>query len=280
MSLGARIKLLSREPLTHFLVAGAAIFFLNGLRDTVVDPASRTINIDEAQVGRLTSTFAQSWQRPPNRTEIDGLIRDYIREEIYYREAIRLGLDQDDLVIRRRLRSKMEFLSRSEAENAVPTDATLQAWLDRNPAKYASDATYSFDQIYVAGNDPSIARRRALALQNALAAGAEPEGLSDVLSVPHVMDRTRYTDIARTFGDGFAGALHNLPVGRWIGPVASGFGTHVVRLRAMSRAERPRLSNVRQQVENDWREATIETRDARAYQALLDGYTIKIDRPR
>ena len=280
MSLAARIKLLSREPLAHFVVAGAAVFFLNGLRDTPVDPASRTIRIDEVQVGRLTDAFALSWQRPPNRSEVDGLIRDYIREEIYYREAIRLGLDQEDPVIRRRLRSKMEFLSRSEAENAVPTDATLQAWLDRNPTKYAGDATYSFDQVYVGGNDPSLARRRALIIQKTLNSGAAPAGLGDPLSAPRTLENARFTDIARTFGDDFAGALHSLPMGRWIGPVASGFGMHVVRVRATTPPDRPRLADVRQQVENDWREATIEARDARAYQALLDGYTIKIDRPR
>ena len=280
MSLTARIKLLSREPLSHFVVAGAAVFFLNGLRDTPVDPASRTIRIDEVQVGRLTDAFALSWQRPPNRSEVDGLIRDYIREEIYYREAIRLGLDQEDPVIRRRLRSKMEFLSRSEAESAVPTDETLQAWLDRNPAKYAGDATYSFDQIYVGGNDSSLSRRRALMIQKMLTSGAAPAGLGDPLSAPPTLEKARFTDIARTFGDDFADALHNLPIGRWIGPVASGFGMHVVRVRAATKPDRPRLSEVRQQVENDWREATIEARDARAYQALLDGYTIKIDRPR
>ena len=280
MSLAARIKPLLREPLAHFLLAGAAVFSLNSLRDTPVDPASRTIRIDEAQVGRLTGAFAQSWQRPPSRNEVDGLIRDHIREEIYYREAVRLGLDQDDPVIRRRLRSKMEFLSRSETESETPNEATLQAWLDRNPAKYAGDATYSFDQVFVGGNDPSLARRRALAIQGALASGAGPEGLGDPLSVPSTMDSARTADISRTFGDGFAEALRNLPTGRWIGPVASGFGMHVVRVRTATKPERPRLSDVRQQVENDWRETTAETRDARAYQALLDGYTIKIDRPR
>lgn len=274
------IKRMLREPLVHFLIAGLAVFSLNALRDAPIDPSSRTITIDEARVQRLSDNFVQSWQRPPNRAELDALIRDYIREEVYYREALRLGLDQDDPVVRRRLGSKMEFLARSDAESAAPDDATLQAWLDRNPAKYAGDSTYSFDQIYVGGNDPSAARRRALSIQAALASGASPEGMGDPLAVPHEMDKATYTDISRAFGDNFAAALGSLPAGRWIGPVASGFGTHVVRVRAMAKPTRPRLADVRQQVENDWREATIKAREARAYQALLDGYTIKIARPR
>lgn len=280
MALTSHFKTILREPLTHFILAGLAIFGLSGLQEVPVDPESRTIRIDEAQVSRLTTGFAQSWQRPPSRQEVDGLIRDYIREEIYYREAIRLGLDKDDPIVRRRMRSKMEFLSRSEIESAAPTDATLQAWLDRSPARYANDAAYSFDQLYVAGNDPSRARRRALSIQQALASGVSEKNLGDPLSIPENMENARYSDISRTFGEDFARALKSLPVGRWIGPVASGFGAHVVRVRAVTIPQKPSLADVRQRVENDWREATIEAREARAYQALLDGYRIKIDRPK
>lgn len=280
MILASHFKTILREPLTHFILAGLAIFGLSGLREIPVDPESRTIRIDEAQVSRLTTGFAQSWQRPPSRQEVDGLIRDYIREEIYYREAIRLGLDKDDPIVRRRMRSKMEFLSRSEVESAAPTDATLQAWLDHSPTRYANEAAYSFDQLYVAGNDPSRARRRALSIQQALVSGASEKNLGDPLSVPRGMENARYSDISRTFGEDFAGALKSLPVGRWTGPVASGFGVHVVRVRAVTIPQKPSLADVRQHVENDWREATIEAREARAYQALLDGYRIKIDRPK
>lgn len=280
MGIVDRIKQALREPLAHFLIAGAAIFALNALRDAPPDPAGRTIRIDEAQVRRLTDTFAQSWQRPPTAREIDGLIRDYIREEIYYREALRLGLDSDDLVIRRRLRNKMEFLARSQIESEIPGDAALQAMIDRNPARYSSGATFSFDQVYVGGNDPSAARRRALVLQRELAEGADPAALGDALSVPRHMEDAAASLVARTFGDGFASALGSLPQGRWIGPVQSGFGVHVVRVTRVDMPAKPRLADVRQAVENDWREATAEAREAKAYQALLDGYTIRIERPR
>lgn len=279
MGIADRIKTILREPLAHFLIAGAVVFGLNAMRDIPPDPAGRTIVIDEAQVRRLTDTFMQSWQRPPTPAEVDGLIRDYIREEIYYREALRLGLDSDDQVIRRRLRNKMEFLARSEIEAATPGDATLQAWLDRNPAKYAGGAKFDFEQLYVGGNDASAARRRALSIQRELGAGADPSTLGDPLSVPRHMEGASGTEIARTFGDGFAAALSSLPQGRWVGPVQSGYGAHVVRVTHVALPARPRLDDVRQAVENDWREATAEKREAQSYQALLDGYTIRIKRP-
>lgn len=280
MALADRIKLILREPLAHFLIAGAFIFALNAMRDLPADPTSRTITIDETQVQQLTANFAKSWQRPPTRQEVDGLIRDYIREEIYYREALRLGLDQDDLVIRRRLRAKMEFLARSEAESATPDDATLQALMDANPARYSSDAAYSFDQVYIAGNDANVSRRRALEVQRKLTAGGKPDGLGDALSVPASMESAGYSEIARAFGDGFADALRTLPEGKWTGPVESGFGVHVVRKRTSAKPVAAKLSAVRQKVENDWREATMEAREAKSYQALLDGYTIRIAAPK
>ena len=161
-----RVKLRAtlREPLVHFLLAGLGLFLFFAWRGEAVDPESRTITITEEQVGRLAASWAQTWQRPPSQNEIDALIRDYVKEEVYYREGLRLGLDQDDTIIRRRMRSKMEFLANSELENETPTDATLQALLDKNPQAYAADARYSFDQIYLGAQDDDATRSRATRL--------------------------------------------------------------------------------------------------------------------
>lgn len=101
MALLTRIKGWSSEPLVHFLAAGLLIFLIFAWRGYDSDPASRTIIIDEAQAARLAKSFENSFQRRPSAAELDRLIREYIKDEIYYREAIRLGLDSDDPVIRR-----------------------------------------------------------------------------------------------------------------------------------------------------------------------------------
>lgn len=277
MPLRERLWRLRREPLVHFLLGGLAIFLFFAWRGTEVDPASRTIVIDRAQVESLAAQFSQTFRRPPTAQEIDGLIRDHIKEEVYYREARRLGLDEGDQVIRQRLRQKMEYFARSSVENAQPSDAVLQRMLDANPAKYASGARVSFDQVYLGENASAVDT-----VLGRLRQGADWRQLGDPLSVPRSMERATASEIARAFGDEFASELSALagkPASVWQGPALSGYGMHLVRLRAVDAPSVPRLAQVRQQVENDWRAATVDAREKAAYQALLDAYSIRIDKP-
>ena len=279
MKRGERLKSLGKEPLVHFLVAGLLVFVVASWRGTTVDPADRTITIDEAKVTWLAGQFQQTWQRPPGPSEVDALIRDYVMEEVYYREAMRLGLDQDDLVIRRRLRSKMEFLAASQVESAVPDDTTLQKWLDDHPARYAGAARFSFDQVWLGSATDEKAAAAAPGALSRLRNGASPSVVGRAISLPPTLDNADKFDIARQFGDDFAAALVKAKPGAWIGPVTSGYGLHLVRVRAAKVDARPKLADVRQQVENDWRAETLTQRQAKAYQALLDGYTVKIAKP-
>lgn len=237
-----------REPLVHFLLAGAALFLALSFVDDTPDAASRTIVVTEAQAGVLAERFAQTWQRQPSAAEIDGMIRDYVREEVYSREAIRLGLDQDDLLIRRRLRSKMEAIATAEAESAVPDEAQLARWFAANSGRYAPPRRIAFEQRQI----------------------------GPAATLPPQMDAPA-DEIDRVFGDGFAAALARRPLNAWSGPVESGFGRHEVRVTKVEAATPPKLETVRQRVVNDWRAATRKLREQAAYQALLDGYTIRID---
>lgn len=269
MSIADRLRALVREPLVHFLLAGAALFVLLG-RGGDAGPDDFRITVDEAEIARLTATWEQTWQRPPTRDELDGLIDDFVREEILYREALRLGLDEDDTVIRRRLRSKMEFLARAEAESVMPEDTELQAWLDNNAARYAAGTRTSFEQIYLgAAGDGAAELAR-------LRAGADPATLGEPLPVRRSMERAARAEIAREFGAAFATALDPLEAGDWQGPVQSGFGSHLVRISAREAGEAPRLADVRSQVESDWRTATMDEREEDAYRALRERYTVEI----
>ena len=257
------------------MLAGAAVFAFSAWQGEAVDPESRRIAITRDRVATLTEGFVQNWRRSPTQGEIDGLIRDYIKEEVYYREALRIGLDADDPVVRRRLRSKMEFLATSAVEAETPDDATLSQWMARNPARYAAGARYSFDQIYLADTDPA----RAARLLAQARAGGDWQRLGDPLALPHSIEGADRTAIARDFGDGFADGVATLKPGTWQGPVASGFGQHLVRVRTVVPGRVPPLTDVRQAVENDWRAQTRAEREGKAYQTLLDGYTIVIEKP-
>ncbi|MBS0476941.1 MAG: peptidyl-prolyl cis-trans isomerase, partial [Proteobacteria bacterium] len=128
MTLLQRLRRWLHEPLMQFLLGGLLVFAWSSWRGEVADPASKTVTVTPDRVELLAANFSQTWQRGPSPAELDGLIKDYVKEEIYYREAKRMGLDLDDPIVRRRLRSKMEFLSQAELENQHPSDAVLQAW--------------------------------------------------------------------------------------------------------------------------------------------------------
>ncbi len=264
-----------REPLIHFLSAGAAIFVLSSLIGTSVDPSERRIVVTQAKVSQLALNWAQTMQRVPTPVELDGVIRDFIREEVYYREGLRLGLDQDDPIVRRRIRAKMEYMATSQSETESADDATLNRWLTRNPDRYAVGARYAFEQVYIAqGADDRARAQSALAL---LRRGQSV--LSDAIALPSRADAQALDDVARVYGESFAEAVAHISPGAWSGPIVSGFGLHLVRVNHIVVAAPAKLADVRQRVENDWRSATRRAREETAYQTLLDGYRIDIERP-
>jgi parvulin-like peptidyl-prolyl isomerase len=279
--LRARAAAMIREPFLHFVVLGLLIFAFNAWRGAVGDPADRHIVVTQAEVQRLVGQWMQTWQRPPTATEVDELIRDHVKEEVYYREALHMGLDRNDEVVRRRMRAKMEFLAVSQLEQQQPTDATLQAWLDGHAAQYAPGATFSLDQIYVAARPgDGRAGARAADILRRLQQGADWRHLGDRLDAPASLEGADSASLKATFGPEFASALARMPVGHWSGPTRSGLGLHLVRIRKATPGRAPRLSEVRQAVENDWRAATLARREAEGYQALLNAYDVRIEKPR
>lgn len=263
-----------RDPLVHFLLAGAAIFAV--FSNVAPDPGERRIVVDEAQVTRLVDRWVASYQRPPSPEEIDGLIREYVADQVYYREALRLGLDKDDEVVMRRMRTKMEALSTATADAATPTDAALQALIDRDPARYAGDAAYDFEQVYLGGDTPEARAAAAAALR----AGSDPASLAQPAALPARFSAATRSAIAEQFGDEFAATLATLPQGPWRGPVASGLGIHLVRVTKRVAPPAPSLATVRRRVENDWRAEAVRTAREKSFAALLEGYDVVIEKPR
>jgi hypothetical protein len=263
-----------KEPLGHFLIAGALVFWL--LSGRTPDLGERRIVVDERVVSGLAQRFYDSFRRPPGQDEIDGMIRDYVKDQVYYREALSLGLDQGDEVVVRRMRRKMEALAVADAEASTPGDAKLQALLDKDPARYALDPRTSFEQVYLGADTPET-RIAADAKLAQLRKGAAASGVPAPL--PARLDQSGASEIAATFGDEFALALRNLPLGQWAGPVASGLGLHLVRVSARSAPEKPGIASVRQRLENDWRAAAIAKAQSDAYAEIAKGYDVVIEKP-
>jgi hypothetical protein len=187
-----------------------------------------------------------------------GLVEQEIDEEILYREAVALGLDRDDIIIRRHLSVKMEFLSDDLAAAANPTDEELQTFLRQHPDKFNTEPLLTFAQIYLdrsrRGPNATAEAERLLARLNNKA-GSDWQSLGDPLPLPNEYEAAPQADVARQFGREFARKLSDLPVGRWSGPVESGYGLHLVLVRSRAAGRTPPLAEVREQVLNEWRTA-------------------------
>jgi parvulin-like peptidyl-prolyl isomerase len=265
-----------REPLVHFLIAGAVVFLV--LSGRPPDPGDRRIVVDEATAVRLADRFAQTYRRAPAPDEIDSLIRDYVKDEVYYREALRLELDKGDEVVVRRMRNKMLSLATADAEAREPGDAELQALIDKDPARYAKEAKYTLAQVYF-GQDNPASRQAAEAALAQLRAGKPAAGLGAPAPLPQQINAQSASEVAGQFGDGFVEALAALPIGQWGGPVVSGLGLHLVKVAKREASTPPRLADIRQRLANDWRAAEIKKAEEENYRELLEGYDVVIAKP-
>jgi len=269
-----------REPLLHFLLIGGAIFAAYAWLDD--GGAQDLIVVTRGQQNNLVATFESTWQRPPTAEEFDSLVRDFVRQEIAYREAGAMELDRDDIVIRRRLRQKLELLAEDLATLAPPTASELAGYFAEHAEQYRVDPRYSFEQIYFSPDRRAAPADDARELLSALTTGGgpiDPTEAGDRISLPPRMrDVPRY-QIASTFGSDFAASLAALPVGQWSGPVASGYGLHLVRVTQSLAGRIPSLDEVEREVTNDF----LSERRARAVDALYTGlaedYTITIEAP-
>ncbi len=250
-----------REPLVHFLVLGALLFLVGAVAGERSDPASRKVVVSAGEIESLAATFRATWRREPTAEELEGLVEDWTKEELYYREAVAMGLDRNDSVVRRRMHQKLEFLAGDLAGTAEPTEDDLAAWLAAHPGDYTSGARFDLLQVFVGDEEG----RAAVALAS-LRSGADAEGMTDPLHVPKSWIDASAFALAATFGPGFADALATLPLGTWEGPVASGYGQHLVRIdRRVDGAVQP-LSDVRHAVRRD----LLADRRAGAEQAFYD----------
>ena len=274
---------LLREPLLHFLLIGAVLFLLYGALNRGRSDAPREIVISEARVEAIAESFATVWMRPPTAVELKGLIDDYVAEEIYYREAIAMGLDQDDTVIRRRLRQKMEFISEGIADSVEPTDAQLQAYLESNAGKFANPVELTFRQVYLSserrGDKVRADAEKLLAQLQAGTNPVDPAEAGDPTLLPAEMVSASPQAIANAFGEEFAQQIDEAPVGQWAGPIESAFGLHVVRVEERVAGRSPTLAEIRPTVLREWQSEERRRQNSSFLAALRDKYEIRVEGP-
>jgi hypothetical protein len=257
-----------REPLVHFLLIGIAVFALyRGEPQPQAVDMQRVIEVTPQLVDRLAGQFEAVWRRPPSEDELAGLVEDFVREEVYYREALALGLDRDDTVIRRRLRQKMEFLGDAGAGAIAPDESALLAHFEAHPERFRPPARVTFQQVFLGEGDPGL----ALA---ALEEGADPDEIGGPTLLPPVMEAGTRSSVDGTFGAGFFEAVSSLDRHEWRGPVMSGFGAHLVQLLDSEPMATPSFEAVRAAVEMDWRREAADTLREAQFRAMRERYEV------
>lgn len=276
------VKCLFREPLLHFLLLGAGLFLAFGFMPKDRSSGSQgKIVITRGRLEQLVSGFTKTWQRAPTPEELEGLVRDQVREEVYFREAIALGLDRDDTVIRRRLRQKMEFMADDIASQIEPSDADLSAYLAAHPDLFRIEPQFTFRQVYLnpERHGEKLARDTAqlLGQLNQSSAKGEPPALGDPFLLGDQFTSVPAGEIVKQFGQAFAAKLGALAIGQWQGPVESGFGVHLVCVSQRTESRLPVLAEVRDAVRRGWETARRLEANEQYYQKLLKRYTLTIE---
>lgn len=276
------MKKILREPLLHFLLIGTAIFAAYGLVSKRSSDEPGKIVISAGQVAAIAEGFTRTWRRPPTQEEIDGLIRDRVQEEVYFRESMALGLDKDDTIIRRRLRQKMEFVTDDVAALAEPTDDELNAYLKAHADTFRVQQRFTFRQVYLnpERHGENLARDTEQLLAQLQHAGddADVSELGDSFLLEHKFQSLPASEAVKQFGERFAAKLGELPLREWHGPVESGYGLHLVLVSERTEGRVHVLAEARDAVRREWANTRRLESNEKFYQELLKRYTVTIER--
>jgi hypothetical protein len=274
-----------REPVLHFLGIGAALF---GLYAWLGDRGAGAggggeIVVTRGRIASIAETFGLAWGRPPSEDELAGLVREFVREEVLVREALALGLDRDDTVVRRRLAQKMEFLTEDLAGLVEPRDEDLHAYLAAHPDAFRIDPRFTFSQVFLDRGRRGLAlaadAAALLARLEAEGSAPDPASLGDSLLLEARQEDVSRRDVEAQFGAAFAARLEALPLGLWQGPIASGYGAHLVRVEARIPGRLPPLGDVRDAVVREWSATKRRELEEARFQALLARYRVAIEEP-
>lgn len=272
-----------KEPLFHFLVLAAGLFVLSSVfSDTRPSSEPDTIIVSEQRIRSLVLAFQRTWQRSPTHEELDGLVEDYIREEVLNREALAIELDRDDTMIRRRLRQKMEFIAEDMADSIEPTEQQLQEYLDEHRDAFHAEPRLTFRQVYL---KPSL-RGEALGteVQTLLSELRDSDSvdatqLGDPTLLPHHHENVRKVDVANQFGPEFADKVFALVPGEWSSPLPSAYGVHLVLVEAVSAPETPDLDSIRNAVRQEWHARHRSVAKEAFVESLREKYEVIVEMP-
>lgn len=271
------MKKILKEPLVHFLFLGFLIFGYYYLTNKDSNAEENSIVIDNTEYDYLLSLWKKQWQRDPNEQEIKAFIDQYLRQEVFYKEALAMNLDHNDLIVKRRLSQKMEAVSNDL--NAIiksPTDDDLKTFYEKNKDLFILPPAYSFKQVLFL-NDEDNLESEMETTKTQLNNGQDiPKARQTKLSIPNSWNKSEATTIYKTFGDYFTSVLDSLPTNTWVGPIPSGFGQHLVYISKKEVSEIAKFETIKPYVEKEYQYQTELDMQNKVFEDLLDKYPVKL----
>ena len=275
-----------REPLLHFLLLGLVLFaayaYMQRGRGGVESSKQIALSLDDLRT--MDTYFVSQWHRQPTPAEFQAMVEDKVREEVLYREALAMGLDKDDTIVKRRMAQKMQFLAEDVATAHEPSTAELKAWFEKNSNKFALPGRYSFRHLYFSpdkrGKNAQDDAAKALAR---IAGQPEDSKLAVSLADPF-MFQDYYGDrapeaLAKEFGPQFVVALEKLKPGSWQGPIESGYGWHLVYIDTVIPGRIPAFEEMEPDVKTAWLGEQKQQAWQKAYQQMRAKYAVLLPAP-
>lgn len=272
-------KTLVKDPFLHFIVLGALIFLFFAIRGDSGDPIDREVIVTSADVARLETLWQAQYSRPPTDDERVAIIDSHVREEVLYREAMSLDLADDDIIVRRRLVQKFLFLSEDLIEVRAPAEAELDAWYEKNRARYLVSPQTSFRHVYLSAERRGEATRGAAVVMVARLQkeASDWRALGDPFMLQREYAARKESKISELFGSGFAGRLADLEEDVWTGPVRSAYGWHAVKILQRAPQSLPSREEIHGEVLADYKAEKKDEANRAFYQAIRARYSVTLE---
>jgi hypothetical protein len=269
-----RLLKILREPILLFFILGFLLFILYERASAYVDRFNKQIYVSQSQVALLEETYTNTWNRPPGEEELDALINDFIMDEIYYKEAVLMGLDKTDLTVKRRLRQIMEMMIDDYA-TIYPSEDQLRMYLEENPEKFRQENRISFRQLQFSVQEKEKASQFLARMQASERAYDDYTG--GLLLLPEYHENALSYEVEKAFGAYFSTRVFEMETGVWSGPLESPFGWHLIYIFEIQEGEVPELEDVWDLVEREW---TVERKNEikeEGYKVLREKYNIVVE---
>jgi peptidyl-prolyl cis-trans isomerase C len=270
---------LLKEPFVHFVLIGALLFALYRANEEprAAEGGENRIVIDQQDYDHLKELWKIRWKREPAPSDIRALLDRHLRQEVFYREALRMNLDHNDEIIKKRLSQKMEAVANDLSTlTQPPTDERLKAFFHDHADFFKLPRAYQLQQVLFLSSEEEVEARMEETLAALRDGGEIPPDRRNKAALANDWPLTSVNDLGNAFGGDFTRSLDDLPAGTWGGPIRSGYGWHLVFIETRQDSVLPDFEAVRDYVarEFDYR-SEMESQD-RVFQELLGKYQVEI----